>query len=476
VSSSFRLQLPAFTALPLCALLACLVTAISNGETISVENRAQLKSLSTMKPGDVAILKNGIWENVPLTIVAGGTAEKPVTIKAETPGKVTLTGHSTLLIRAPFIVVDGLLFTSGAIDKGSVIRFESHHGTVRNTAIVDYNPATFDTKYYWVYFEGDYNVVDRCYFKGKNHLEPLVGNAIENSRHNTVSHCYFKDIPYAAANGREILRIWGSGKFEERPEDGAWFTIEANLFDHADGEGAEIVSLKSNHNQVLRNTIIATRGGINIRRGDFNLIQENVVLGGNVEGAHGLRMSGAHNTVQGNYVSGCEYGIRVSCGEFIDGDLTGSYKPDIKGKGKKENSVIPNYPQVKDLTLSGNTVVDCSGPDLEIGSSYKRRWPESQQILLPEECVIKNNRFVRPKGGASVMGTIPDRNPPLDRFAFKPNTYVDNQLIGGTNGFPPAAGGCQTTPFPGIWYLATVMGKLQPLTPADVGPDWMHGH
>ena len=27
--------------------------------------------------------------------------------------------------------------------------------------------------------EGDHNVVDRCYFKGKNNLQPLVGNAIE---------------------------------------------------------------------------------------------------------------------------------------------------------------------------------------------------------------------------------------------------------------------------------------------------------
>jgi len=367
---------------------------------IAIDTPAHLKSLDAARPGDVVTLKNGNWMDARIVINKGGSPGKPVEIRAESPGGVILGGASSLVINAPYVTVDGLLFYQGALTEGSVIQFNSHHGIVHSSAVIDYNPATSSTRYYWVFFSGDSNLIDQCYFQGKNHLDPVVGNAIEASRHNSVTRSYFKDIPFAAANGREIFRIWGSGKFDERPDDGAYFNIESNLFDHADGEGTEVISLKSNRNQVVHNTIMATRGGINIRRGDFNLIKDNVILAQGVGGAYGLRMSGQHNIVQGNYVSGCDYGIRVACGEFIEGNLTNSYRPDIKGRGK--GMVVATYPQVKDLTLTGNTIVGSIGPDLEMGSSYKKHWPESQQVLLPEECVIKNNRFVRAKGGASV--------------------------------------------------------------------------
>ena len=67
--------------------------------------------------------------------------------------------------------------------------------------------------------------MDHCYFKGKNHLDPLIGNALEASVRNGVTRSHFKDIPFADANGREIFRIWGSGKFEERDDEGAFFLI-----------------------------------------------------------------------------------------------------------------------------------------------------------------------------------------------------------------------------------------------------------
>ena len=439
--------------------------------TVVIGGPSELGSLDTAAAGDVFMLKNGNWTNAKLVIRKGGSLGKPVEIRAESPGGVILGGASSLEISAPYVTVDGLLFHKGALAQGSVIHFNSHHGIVRNTAVVDYNPASFDTKYYWVLFSGSYNLIDRCYFKGKNHLDPLVGNSLDASRYNAVTRSYFKDIPYASANGREIFRIWGSGKFEEKDNDGAFFKIEGNLFDHADGEGTEIISLKSNHNQVLHNTVVSTRGGINIRRGNYNLVKGNIILGDGRDGAYGLRMSGAHNVVQGNYVSGCDYGIRMSCGEYTATHLTSSYEPDIKRRAKK--GIIATYPQVKDLSLSDNVMVGISGPDLEIGSAYKKHWPKSQEVLIPEGCVIKNNRFVRPKGGESVVGVIPDTNPPLDRFKFKPNEYLENLLVGGKNGFAPAKDGFKLQPYSTGGAEAEELQKFKPLTPADVGPDWV---
>jgi len=289
-----------------------------------------------------------------------------------------------------------------------------------------------------------------------------------------VSRCYFKNIPYAEANGREDIRVWGAGKYEQRDEDGAFFTIASNLFDHADGEGSEIISLKSNHNQVLDNTVIATRGCLNIRRGNFNTVRGNVILGQGVDRAEGLRMSGEHNLVQGNYVSGCKYGIQVSCGEYVNGSLTARYKPDLaKEKGKESQIRVATYPQNKSVTISDNVLVENSGPELDVGADYKKHWPEAQQVLMPENCLIKNNRLVRPKGGASVIGTIPDATGLLSRFRFSPNQYIGNLLVGGKNTYAPAFGGFQSQSLPAGWTEAQERSAFKPLTPDDVGPDWV---
>jgi poly(beta-D-mannuronate) lyase len=456
-------------------LLASVAGRLSARDLL-VEGRDQLAAaLAGARPGDIVTLKDGEWRDAKLVVDHGGEAGQWVEIRAQSPGGVKLTGASRLEVNAPYVAVDGLWFHGGAINKGAVIEFNSHHGIVRHTAITDYNPVSFETAYYWVFFAGDHNQIDRCYFKGKNHLQPVIGNAIGDSRHNTVSRSYFKNIPYVAgANGREIIRVWGSGKLEERDDDGAYFTIEHNLFERADGEGTEIISLKSNHNVVRLNTVVATRGGINIRRGNFNKVEGNILLGEGADGAQGLRMSGRDNVVTGNFISHCGYGIRIACGEFIAAALTPSYVPDVKPNARRTADVrIPTYPQVQNLKLSGNVTVGIAGPDLEVGSSYKNHWPESQQVLLPEGCVIENNRFVRPKGGAAVVVAIAETNAPLDRFSFKPNSYRANRLIGSGTVAEVAQSGFATVALPAGWSEANERSAFKPLTAADVGPEWV---
>ena len=436
-------------------------------------------ALKSAKPGDTLVLAKGDWKDAALEITKGGTAGKPLVIRAEIPGETILTGTSSLRIKEPYVVVDGLYFTRGALaaEHSSVIHFLSHHATVKNTAIVDFNPEKFKDEYYWVFFEGDDNLVERCYFKGKNNMQPLLGNAVTDSRRNTVRACYFKNIPHGDGNGREILRMWGPGKFDPKAEDGAWCVVEGNLFEGADGEGTEVVSLKSNHNKLTGNTVIGTRGCLNIRQGSHNLVKGNIILGRGVPGAQGLRMSGLHNTVEGNFISGCDWGIKVMAGEYIESALTPDYKPTKKktaGKGTdKDETLIAKYPQVKDLSLSGNIAVNNTGPDLEIGFGYKRRWPAFQMVLMPEDCLVKDNRFVRPQGGPSVIGTVPETAPPLDKFRFEPNRYEGNVVLGGTVDYPPAEAGCKTERMPVGWKEEMEMTGFKPLTAADVGPPWV---
>ena len=462
-------------------LLLTTLTATLVAREVPVANPDSLKpALESAAPGDVIILAKGNWTNTEIKIDRGGSEESPLEIRAEAPGETLLTGSSLIQINAPHVVIDGLYFTQGCItpDKFSVIHFKSQKGIVRNCAIIDYNPTSFDDDYYWVYFEGDNNLLEKCYFKGKNNLHPLVGNAIDGSRTNTVRGNYFKNIPYAQGNGREILRMWGPGKFDPNDKDGGYSLVEGNLFDGADGEGVEILSLKSNYNRVISNTVLSSRGCLNIRQGAHNQMVGNIFLGKGVAGAGGLRMSGLNNIVQSNYVSGCETGIRLQCGEYTESALTGSYEPNMKEKkGKKGESGgdvnVAKYPPIKDLLLTDNTCADNSGPDLEIGFGYKKHWPENQLVLLPQNCRIENNRFIRPKGGDSVIGAEQDTTPPLDKLNLAPNQYSNNTLLGGTCAYPLAASGCKQEPLPAGWSEGSELGDKKPLTPEDVGPAWV---
>jgi poly(beta-D-mannuronate) lyase len=463
-------------------ILAILLLSFSSlwARDIPVPNVGALAgALGSAGPGDVIVLAKGSWSDAVIKVERGGSEQSPLTIRAESPGETILMGGSQLEINAPYVVVDGLYFLKGVIDteKFSVIHFKSHHGTVRNSAIVDYNPPEFEDEYYWAYFSGDNNLLEKCYFKGKNNMHPLLGNAIDGSRTNTVRTCYFKNIPYEDGNGREILRMWGPGKFDPKDKDGAFCVVEGNLFEGADGEGTEIISLKSNYNQVLSNTIVASRGCLNIRQGSHNLVKGNILLGKGVVGAQGLRMSGFDNTVEGNYVSGCDWGIRIQTGEYTESALTPGYQANIKEKkSKKGDSTevnVAKYPPVEDLVLARNVSVNNTGADLEVGFSYKKHWPESQLVLLPENCQIQDNKFIRAAGGESVIGSVADTQPPLDKIKLKPNHFKNNMLMGGTCGYAPASSGFKIQAIPNGWSEEKEIANWKPLTPDEVGPAWV---
>ena len=459
----------------LLAACLCLLGISLQARETKVSNPSELeKAINSANAGDVLIMEKGFWQDANILINKGGNASRPLTIRAEVPGETILCGASRIEIKAPFVTIDGLFFKDGAIEKGSVVEFGSNHGVLQNTAILNYNPPDFKTDYYWVFFSGNNNLVDRCYFNGKSNMHPLIGNAVDGSRHNSVTNSCFKNIPFNVGNGREIIRVWGYGKYDELGTDGAFFTVEGNLFDHADGEGTETISLKSNRNIVQRNTVIASRGGITIRRGAYNTVKNNIVLGQGLDGADGLRISGPWNLVEGNFVSGCEFGFRLTAGEYVKESLTKSYQPclsEAETKGPPLRTTF--YPRVSKLSLLNNTVLGSRGADLEVGFIYKKNWPESQMVLLPENCLIKGNRFIRSDGGDSIIGEKPDPTPPFNRFSSKPNQYLGNVLLGGKCNFQPAANGFKSQPLPAGWNEAEESKSIIPLTLSDVGPAWV---
>ena len=72
-------------------------------------------------------------------------------------------------------MVDGLKFEGGALAADDhVVEFRGSRGEatnsrLTNSAIIDYNPASVDTRYFWVSLYGQNNRVDHNYFEGQNH-------------------------------------------------------------------------------------------------------------------------------------------------------------------------------------------------------------------------------------------------------------------------------------------------------------------
>ncbi len=396
------------------------------GKEILVSNAVELNSaITSSKPGDIIVMKDGVWTDVVIDFKSNASITESITLRAQTPGKVILNGGSKLIFSKPNLIVEGLLFKKGVLTKkdASVISFESENCRLTNSAIIDYNPADFNTEYFWVLFNGSHNRVDHCYFTGKSNKQPVVQNGEENARYNQVDRCYIKDIPYVSkANGREILRIFGYGHADEPGDDGAYFTVEYNLFDHAHGEGTEIVSLKSNHNIVRYNTVIASKGGLVGRRGKYNTFEGNFIFGKGEKGTSGIRIAGPYQRVINNYVADVtEDGLRLIAGEYYEKSLTENFA------SKKKN--LPKYLQVQESYFAQNTFVNCGENGINIGYNYKNQWPSLQMVLFPENNKFINNLVYNCSGNAINIEVL-DTSSPLDGFKFKPNFFEGNMVFG----------------------------------------------
>ncbi|MEI7729563.1 MAG: chondroitinase-B domain-containing protein [Verrucomicrobiota bacterium] len=231
------------------------------GNTL-IETPKELSKLDDAQPGDVFVLKDGTWKDVVIYVKRGGDAKNAVVLRAQTPGKVRFTGECGVHLTAPYVTLDGFVF-SGPHEKNSVVTLRSHNGVLQNCAFVGLKPGKPTTESRWLWFQGPENLVTNCYFTGKNNAGTVVHNDGYRGRSNTVCACLFKDIDFSPVL-RQLNPIFNIFGPDETDEDGSFFTIEGNLFDHANGED-QLLVIKSSRNRIVRNTILESRGVINLR-------------------------------------------------------------------------------------------------------------------------------------------------------------------------------------------------------------------
>lgn len=333
-------------------------------------------TVKTLKAGDTIKLANGTWQNFEILFVGQGTQEKPITLTAETKGKVVLSGNSNLRLSGQHLIVSGLVFKDGFTPSSEVISFRKNkkelafHSRVTEVVIDNYsNPDRFESDY-WVGIYGQYNRFDHNHLVGKRNKGVTVAVRLtteaSQENHHRIDHNYFGPRPIFGSNGGETLRIGTS----HHSLTNSFTTVENNYFDRCNGE-VEIVSVKSGKNNIVNNTFFESRGTLTLRHGNGNLIENNVFFGNGVDHTGGIRIINRDQTVRNNYLEGLT-GYRFGSGLTIMNGVP--------------NSSINRYHQVVNAQIENNTLINIDHVHLAAGS-------DAERSAVPKNSTIKNNLF-----------------------------------------------------------------------------------
>ena len=352
-----------------------LITAPLEGNDFFVTSASEIEDIiDQVQPGDTITLQDGTWTNQQIQLKGFGTEDRPITLRAQTPGQVILNGNSTLNISGDWLVADGLHFDGGALTEGDhIVEFrgdcgEATNSRLTNSSITNYNPSNINTRYFWVSLYGQNNRVDHNVFSGQNHsgVTVTVWRDDSSADHHLIDNNYFADRPVGNSNGFESIRI---GTSDESLSD-SFTTVEYNLFEQTDGE-IEIISNKSGSNIFRYNTFRESSGTLTLRHGDNNLVEGNFFIGNGKDGSGGVRVIGENQTVVNNYFEG------------LDGRADGA----ISISAAVPNSPLNGYYQVRNAVIAHNTIIDVN----DAAIIFDHGLGSDSRTLLARDVTIANN-------------------------------------------------------------------------------------
>ena len=325
---------------------------------------------ANLQPGDRVVLANGTWTDVELRLKGNGTPDQPITLTAEEPGEVIITGQSNLGFSGEHIVVSGLVFKDGFTPTSEVISFRTsneelaNNSRVTDVVIDNFGNPERNVSDIWVAIYGKNNRFDHNSLlnKGNSGVTVAVRLNTEASRENdhVIEYNYFGPRQILGSNGGETLRI-GTSHYSR---DYSNTIVQYNYFDRTNGEH-EIVSNKSCGNVYRGNVFFESQGTLTMRHGHYTLVENNYFLGNRKPNTGGIRVINENQTVRNNYLYG----------------LTGHrFRGALVIMNGVPNSPPNRYDQVVDSLMNNNIVVDsdyiqlCAGSDEErsatpIGSS-----------------------------------------------------------------------------------------------------------
>lgn len=375
LTESFLHRAPAIPLVLARLLTLAAITTSASAREIAVADADEIAdAMQSAQPGDVLVMADGVWTNQAIVFAGHGSAEAPITLRAQTPGGVKITGASNLSISGSYLVADGLNFEDGTPGNLShVVQFrgpfgDAIHSRLTNSQIINYNPEAIETRYFWVSLYGQDNRVDHNRFQAQNHSGVTVVvwlDGVNPARHQVDAN-HFVDRAEGTGNGFETIRLGTS----EVGDTNAFVTVENNLFERTDGE-IEIISNKSNDNTFRYNTIRESAGTITLRHGHRATVEGNFILGDGKADSGGVRVIGEDHRIVNNYIADID--------DRADGAISITAGiPDTEPSG---------YQQVKNALIANNTIVNVEGAAISLDWGYGQR----DRTLLAENVTVANN-------------------------------------------------------------------------------------
>ncbi|MEL6666517.1 MAG: chondroitinase-B domain-containing protein [Pseudomonadota bacterium] len=472
------LALATATAIALTMTAACATPQQAGTESVDVAEKPLRRimvstqdeytaAMKVVQPGDIVVLANGVWQDFDLILEAEGTAENPIYLVAEEPGKVVLSGQSSLRLGGKHLVVSGLVFRDGYTPRNEVISFRRDSETlafnsrVTNTVIENYNNPDRAQRDTWVVMYGQNNEFDHNHLSGKLNSGPTMTVRLntENSQNNNhhIHHNYFGPRPVFGSNGGETLRI-GTSHYSLTNSN---TLVENNFFDRCSGE-VEIISNKSGGNAYRGNTFFESRGTLTLRHGNGTLLENNLFDGNGAPYTGGVRVINAQQTVRNNMFK----------------DLTGTrFSGALVVMNGVPNSPINRYHQVDGARIENNTFDNVGTIELGEGSDTERSAVPINSSF--ENNVVIGSRDVTPfnlyddMSGIAFAGNYTNHQPPaeiasgfelLEDGAVAPDSIGANGAFGvakestGVDWYPKAS---NASPFEGGKVIQVQPGENQ---------------
>ena len=384
--------------------VACLFPAVLIGQ-ITAPISALPETVVRARPGEIVIVPDGNYSDTVLSLSGTGERDRPITIRAATPGGVIFSGQSSLKVDGQFLVIDGFLFSNGFSPGKEVISISGTGCRLANCVIDNFNPPNPESKEEkWVGLTGRSHIVENCTFRNKQSKSATVAIWRKNNEPNEhiIRQNFFTSRPEGKeSNGYETIRI---GESATSASD-SLTQVSQNLFLNCDGE-AEIISVKSGKNLIKENTFTECAGTVTLRHGNGTRVEKNHFIGKNKAKTGGIRVYGSGHVISGNIA----IGTAARDGGVISLQ-TGN--PDPK----------PNeYHVARTILIEGNLMAANDGPVFKLDANHG----ENNRTELPSEIVIRTNVFSGADVNALISGAA---RMPSDAVIWDRNQiFRDNQI------------------------------------------------
>lgn len=353
--------------IPSCAIVTLGTLGLNNAIPLNeLEQR-----LSHVNDGETIIIKSGNYEGINIKI--NNSFNRNVTIKAESPGSVILSGNSRFtFVSSNNVTLNGFMFESIPIRSPIVIANSS--GIVIENNYFNSCGSKPNDPIIRIENKSSKNQITHNTFDDPRSICIALMSIPDRSgdrdiRDNLISYNYFvntKAVGYYYPNARNGMETIQLGQGSEATHSYEFHTIiSKNLFENIVGDGGEIISVKTSRNKIVQNTFLNNNSGITLRFGDYNEVSGNYLK----ETTRGIRLFGKGHRINNNYIVGGVVGIDMPNTDYL----------------ANEAMVQTGYFQQYDVVFRDNIIQYSRINAIRIGGGRRK--------LTPDNLVFERNRI-----------------------------------------------------------------------------------